>query len=346
MPAAGLMERVGHHLTRERRMTELLHRNSKCVGLKTFADFEEFPVDAEGNMGWHDEMAVVLLREKIQEFFRFDAAFGQYRAQTMWPRYLAAAFPFMNWWSLEDMLVALCIRVWHHREQGRSTLHYVEYFAGAANLSRAAIEAGKVGVSLDVVANPEHDVLQAAGLRLWLLALSATKAGALMWIGCPCSSFTVMCRAQSGRSEENMFLGNVESYFVAEGNIFGDVTGLLLLLGIFLDVDDGLEQPHNSVLPQSACVRPVLEYGGSQQTVTYHFAFGGPSVKPLQLWSRREWMKQMARSKPSNGLLEYQLVKRESSGAFTGVKVLLQESQTYTMEFGRAIIRAWQRIRG
>ena len=55
--------------------------------------------------------------------------------------------------------------------QGNAAIRGV-LLVGKANLSRAAIEQGFKGVSLDSSSNPNHNVLEGQGLRLWLLALT------------------------------------------------------------------------------------------------------------------------------------------------------------------------------
>eukprot|EP00435_Cladocopium_sp_Y103_P034702 s1422_g9.t1 len=248
----------------------------------------------------------------------------------------------MQGWSLKDMLTALCVRTWSNRDSGRARLQYIEYFCGTANLSRAAIEKGCVGVSLDYVLNHQHDVLQAAGLRLWLLAMASTVPGALCWVGLPCSSFVILRRSVSKRSLDNTWLGNESARFVLEGNVLADLTAMLLLLAVLLQLDDGFEQPLNSVAPESACLVAVLTFIQSQKTVTYHFCYGGPSLKPLQLWSSKPWMTLMQRSKPHAATSDFQLAERGEDGSFTGVKDLLVESQQYSIQFGRHVIQSWQ----
>ena len=131
--------------------------------------------------------------------------------------------------------------------------------------------------------------------------------------------------------------------FVLEGNVLADLSAMLLLLAVLLGLHDGFEQPVSSVAPESVCMLGVLRFIQSDKTITYHFCFGGPTLKPLQLWSSQPWMQQMQRSKPYDaGGSDFQLAERGEDGSFTGVKDLLVESQQYTIQFGRHVVQSWQ----
>ena len=336
-----VMQRMAGYLEHERQITAKLKACSVHVTKNNLADCEPFPMDANGTLQYDNMSLVAVVHNKIDRFMQHDQLFTGGRSQMLWPKYLVAAFPWMQCWTLKDMLTALCIRTWYNRDRGVARLQFVEFFCGAANLSRAAIERNLCGVALDLSLNKEHNVLSAHGLRLWLLVMAATMPGALCWLGLPCSSFVILCRSVSLRSLDNFWLGNEDHTFVLEGNVLADLSGLILLLSHLLELDDGLEQPLNSVAPESACLVAVLRFIESQKTVTYHFCFGGPTLKPLQLWSSRPWMAQMQRDRPYIGS-DTQLAERGEDGSFTGNKELLVESQQYSIQFGRCVIQAWQ----
>ncbi|CAL1143015.1 unnamed protein product [Cladocopium goreaui] len=340
--ASSVASRMNALLQREQQVTQQLKACSAYVTAHSLADCEPFPVDEHGALQCQDMGAIAELHAKIDRFCQYDDHCSGGRAQMLWPKYLCTAFPWMQGWCLKDMLTALCVRTWSNRERGVARLQFIEYFCGTANLSRAAIEKGYVGVALDYLLNSDHDVLQAAGLRLWLLAMASAKPGALCWLGLPCSSFVILCRSVSLRSIDNSWLGNESARFVLEGNVLADLSALLLLLAVLLDLHDGLEQPLNSVAPESGSLAAVLQFIGSQKNVTYHFCFGGPTLKPLQLWSRQPWMTLMQRNKPYVRKSEFQLAERGEDGSFTGVKELLVESQQYSIQFGRHVIQSWQ----
>ena len=64
-------------------------------------------------------------------------------------------------------------------------------------------------------------------------------------------------------------------------------------------------------------------------------AYNGPTVKPLELWSTCPCIGGLETGRPDMPEAE-SLVRRSRSG-FTGRKDLLQQSQIYTQEFGRAV---------
>ena len=167
-------------------------------------------------------------------------------------------------WTLEQQLSALVMRGWYHQRQ----LDYAEFFAGHAELSRAALEGGLNGLTLDKLRG--HDVLTGEGLRLWLATLTMVKQGGLAWFAPPCNSWVILCRAQSSRTYENEFLGDDHRYFVEEGNILGDITAMMCLLAFLLSIDFVIEQPSSSVLFQSACMKGMLEVTGAGATQTFH----------------------------------------------------------------------------
>lgn len=274
-------------------------------------------------------------------FLTCDAQNGG-RAQQVWPEYLTLVFPFMLGWSLQSMLLALLMRCHYHRKRGAAVLQYVEVFCGKGNLSRACIAAGLLGVSLDICVNPQHDVLTSDGLRLMLLAITATVLGALLWVATPCSSFVILSSSVCQRNLTNAYMGDTGRFCVQQGNVLADISGLALLLGILGGLKDGMEQPSSSCLPETPIVNAVLRFGGYLKTNTYHYCFGGPTLKPLQLWSHSSFLSALARSRPSVPSMESSaLAQKNADGSFTGRHDLLVESQEYTLQFGRCIVAAY-----
>ena len=340
---SAMMESLEAKLQQQRIVKAQFEARCAGVTLETFADVEAFPLTNDMQIKWHSQHQLDELKSRIGRFFEYDTEYCEGRAQKMWPVYLAAAFPWMQQWSLDVMLMALVVRCWLHRLRGVSRLQYIEFFCGVGNLSKAAIEAGLQGVSLDIQHNPGHNVLLPEGLLLWIAALTSTAAGALSWIGCPCNSFVILCRAQSMRMAENLWLGDQSKFFVLEGNTLADISGMLLWLSWMLCLSPALEQPENSCLPHTAAMEAVMRYIAAHRVVTYHFAFGGPTLKPLQLWSSSDFINELERDRPMVYNQDGGLVTRDADGSFTGDKERLKESQAYSKMFGRAIISAFLR---
>lgn len=326
---------------REKAIEDKFKATSRGLTVATLAEVEDFPIDESGCIcGCDDEM-----KEKweidINMFMTCDTQTGG-RAQQVWPEYLTLVFPFMVGWSLPSMLLALLMRCHYHRQRGAAVLQYVEVFCGKGNLSRACIAAGLLGVSLDICVNSQHDVLTSDGLRLLLLAITAAVPRALLWVATPCSSFVILSSSVCQRNLTNLYMGNTERFCVQQGNVLADISGLALLLGVLLGLEDGMEQPSSSCLPETPVVNAVLRFGGYFKTDTYHYCFGGPTLKPLQLWSHCDFVSALARSRPSVPSMEASaLAKKNDDGSFTGRHELLVESQEYTMQFGRCVVTAY-----
>ena len=320
-------------------------RTSQHVTAATFAHVENFPVqDGEVRLqGVQGQQQMEAVQRKLEAFWQIDAECGGRCADT-WPHYQ----PWMTGWSATAMLKALWARTMHQRAEGRTELAYIEYFCGKGNLSRAGIQAGYVGVSFDKDISPVHDVLEEGGLALWLSALAAVQPGALIWCGMPCSSYVTLSRSQSLRYPENLHLGDTSKYFVQEGNVLGDITAMIMLLSHLLGCYEAMEQPASSVYPETPCCEAVLRFVGAVKTTTYHYCFGGVTLKPLQLWASGRFMRAMERPRPrwAEGAGAEQLAKRDKDGGFTGDKQLLLESQVYSVQFGQAVFAAWARYGG
>ena len=335
-----LQQQVRSILQREERLEQQFDATSRNIDLAAFAATEAFPVDEAGQINAGADAPVQEWVGLLNEFCQVDAQQGG-RAQLVWPVFLVLAFPFMEGWSLTAMVVALLARAHYHRRSGASDLQYVELFCGKGNLSRACIAHGLRGVSLGICVNEKHDVLTGPGLRLLLTALTSTVAGAMLWVATPCSSFVVLSASGHQRGPDNAFLGDSGRFFVEQGNVLADISGLALFLGYLLSLKDGLEQPGSSCLPLTPVVYAVLEFIGAMRSDTYHFCFGGPTLKPLQIWSRCESMKRIARPRPyCPAMEETALAKKSENGAFTGRKDLLAESQEYSIQFGRCVVAA------
>lgn len=339
---SALSDRVKQALERQAKIETLFQLSSgKAVDKKMLAVVASFPSDGDGKFVWPEsETSYCAMKRRIEHFLVLDQIQNGSRACKVWPGMISGAYPWMATWTLCDQLLALIGRVIHHRKAGRSWCDYLEFFCGVGNLSRAAIGFGLRGLSFDIMMNQDHDALSGEGLALMLTALSATRHQALVWHGTPCGSFSVMSRATSLRSATNSFLGDPTLAFVATGNGLCDVSALTVFLGHMCGCLEVLEQSGTSCLPQTPPMLGVLAFIAAQKTVTYHACFGADSLKPFQLWSGHTVMSSLQRSKPA-GTFGEELVVRGENGRFTGIGHKLQQSQVYSLEFGRAIISSF-----
>ena len=90
-------------------------------------------------------------------------------------------------------------------------------------------------------------------------------------------------------------------------------------------------------------MRSVLSFVKAHRVKTYLGAFAGPTCKPLQIWTNRACFFQLARDCPAREQLSgEQLVPRSEDGrSFTGRKDLLEESGTYTPQFGSSVAQTF-----
>ena len=331
----------------ERKIQGTFRATAADLGQDAFADAEEFPLTAEGELYWHDQQEVHRLIVTIRSFLVLDSVVNGGRAQLVWPRYMAAANPWMGGKALEVQLLALVLRCYKNRREKLSYLEYIEYFCGCGNLSKSAIKQGLRGASLDLEQSEDHDCLTPGGLRLWLAALCATVPHALVWLGLECKSFVVLSRSQSLRSAGNQWMGDETKEFVQNGNALQEISALIVFLAKLMECVAALEQPLNSCAPLCRPLKGVLAFTAARMVTTYHGAYGGETVKPLQVWTLAEAFDSLRRPKPSQSR-ESALATRDYGGGFTGIGPRLKASQAYTRCFGDAVMAAlrqhWQSL--
>lgn len=302
--------------------------------------WDKFPTTQELNRICARELA--WLNNEIRKFLVYDALYFEAQCARSWKPMIQLTFPWMKEMTIHEMLFNLVARTWHNRRMGTCSLDYAEFFAGKAELSKSAIRFGLEGRSFDSAYTEEHDALSRSGLQLFLAALAGSKPGALTWFGTVCSSFTVLCRAQSLRQSSNGYQGDTNRAFVQIGNGLATVSALLYLLAALMSNIPVLEQPVNSCMPQYSVMNAVLTFCETYRIVTYHGCFGAETVKPLQLLSPSVRIQSLIRSKPTlTPHADFSLVTRDASGAFTGQKKQLTQSQAYTREFAEALISAF-----
>ena len=337
--------KVRSDFEKEKDIRQKFVKSSSDVGLDhpSIAQWEQFPVNAAGSVHLQGgEEVEASMRKEIDAFLRDDAENYGGRAEQAWSSYLRMSYPFMSSCETSEMLLALCLRVIYHRRLGHSRLQYIEFFCGKGELSKAAIQLGLVGMSFDICLAQDHDCLSPAGLRLFLAALAGSLPMAMQWFGTQCSSFVVLCRAQSLRNDTNMFEGDTSREFVRVGNALASISALLMFIGYMTLCVPALEQPGNSCLPSCGVMRCVLQHIQAYKVITYHGSFGSETLKPLQIISTSPWISALIRPKPTVTADDDEaLVTRSADGSFTGKKKNLESSQSYTRQFGLAVVQAF-----
>lgn len=279
------------------------------------------------------------LMDTFQRFLRHDERVSQGNARKIWPDLLDSLYPGLQQVSaLEAKLTCLCERVFANRlsDLASSMNHFVELWCGKGNLTLEMLRGGFRGVGFDIDHSQGHNCLNLEGLKLWLDALMSLMQHGLLWMGPPCSSFVILCLAQSLRYPENDFWGDTSRTFVQTGNAHMQVASLCFLIGSVIGVMVCLEQPDNSSMTKCVPLSSVLTFVKACRFKTYLGSFSGPTEKPLQIWSNRACVHQLERECP-RWLVSDGLVTRGENGSFTGKKDELVASGVYTRHFGTAV---------
>ena len=276
----------------------------------------------------------------VEQFLQYDDLVNSSRAAQLWPTILSKCFESLRDDNLVMMLVKLIMRGYQNQVNAVNLHHFMECFSGSGNLTRELLRAGYSGTGLDSCNSESQNILDPSGFELVVNCLTALRHRGLLWLGTPCSSFVVLCRAQSARNLANSYLGDQSRGFVVLGNCLGELSALLFFLSSCLGIWAVLEQPQSSCLPVMATMKAVLRFFRAQKYTTYMGQYGGASMKPLQIWSTWSQMSGLQCPRPETGGGEA-LVIREGK-AFTGRKQLLELSQVYTACFGRAVAQICQ----
>jgi len=192
---------------------------------------------------------------------------------------LALHLAFPEYCSLDLVAIYTQLRAWLARARHESQdalCHWLEYFAGEAQLTAGMQSKGLRAKAFDVVYNDradvEHSALTAAGFRYWVLSLCFTDKGADQWHGIVCSSWVFMCRSVTKRqlnvNVPARIWGDESKPIVAQGNELAVKVTFLCSFGWLHDVGYIIEQPSSSLLPHFPCCARLLACTRAEQTTT------------------------------------------------------------------------------
>ena len=144
-----------------------------------------------------------------------------------------------------------------------------------------------------------------------------------------------MCRRQHGRKAVNGYWGDSARSFVRVGNLQMVVTSLAMAIGHWRGANPVLEQPITYVMPRAEPLRSVLRSINASKHVVWHGAFSGESPKPLQIWSSKD-LSALQRGRPL--FRRFKQLCQSNGKSYSGHRKAFKRSQTYTHEFGRAVV--------
>ena len=185
----------------------------------------------------------------IESFLRVDADLNNGPAASIWPGVLQRCYPVMAAMDLTQCLLSLMMR--GHRNQACTNLHdFAEIFAGHGNMTKEFLRRGHRGCAFYCRFTPEHNVLDVKGMRLILDCVTSIRKKGMLWIATQCSSFVILCRAQSKRSPSNNFLGDLSRWWVRVGNALMETSSFMFFFAWSLDIYAILENQFSSCIAQ------------------------------------------------------------------------------------------------
>ena len=149
--------------------------------------------------------------QMINRFLQCDAAMNNCRAAKLWPCVLSLCYPAIATMNLCHKLRCIILRGFRNQQTGTGLKDFCEVFSGAGRLSMELLRAGFHGSAFDICHGEDQNALDSAAFSMFMDAF--LKKYGMLWLGTPCSSFTVLCRYQSDRNEANSFIGHSLYYF-------------------------------------------------------------------------------------------------------------------------------------
>ena len=114
--------------------------------------------------------------------------------------------------------------------------------------------------TFDQARKEEQDLTTVTGFLLALQGCLRLQKGGLLWLGCPCCSFSWMSSSKHGRSALTP-LGDVTLPFVKTGNILASRSLILALICLCRGVYYFIEQPGGSYLDHFPYLQWMLHLG-------------------------------------------------------------------------------------
>ena len=159
-----------------------------------------------------------------------------------------------------------------------------------------------------------------------------------------CGPFTLLCRAQHKRTQENDFRGGTKFDFVKASNRQMSIYAMMMLVSHLSNATVTLEQSVTSCMVKAPPMCTVLSFIKASRVCFSHLAFGGGSVKRFTFFSPAEQMiaKLARRPQGTASVCAPESLVVRNGAKFTGRQKKLKASQVYTALLGKAFAEAFQ----
>lgn len=237
----------------------------------------------------------------------------------------------------------------------------LDLFCGAAAIHRAAVDLGLASTAFDKFRIPgitdtsragcTEDLTSKSGFMRALGMVKRLRAGGLLVMGPPCSSFVMMNAVKCRRNAQNNYQGDSSYPPVQLGNLLATAAAFLMTVACMRDVEVVFENPPSSFMWKFPIVKQVLDCFVQRSTCTPRCAWskepwGRRMLKRFKFASTGTWMSHIRRQCRCPGRRHLQLTRRVWSNGrvrFTGKGLQLKKSAAYPDALGKAIVNAWRK---
>lgn len=202
----------------------------------------------------------------------------------------------LHWLQLRGAPLVLIALVWLIGSSSllRPCIDHVEMFAGCQSITRGYLRASRRAVPLEIKLDPTWgDILSPAGFCHALHMVLLLVPGSAIWAAPVCSTWTFMNRGTSCRKPWRP-LGLVSVPSVRQANIMVSRVAMLCKLADNLGSWWCLEQPRGSLLERHPRIAQLIASGRVWRTSLNMADFGGSSLKPLWVYSNRQFVHELA----------------------------------------------------
>ena len=238
-------------------------------------------------------------------------------------------------------LVGLTIQ--HPLIDTASSLGFVEFFAGKAEVTRAMQRSGRCAFAYELNNDPLWQNMNSAEgfLHALSLVLRLPPGGGVL-MAPVCSSWVFMSRGSTGRCLSNP-LGWQDRPSVKDGNLMVSRCSLLSIVILAIGAWIILEQPLNSLMEAHPRFQKLVTYTDFWRYHVQMRDFGGPTAKPTWLYTSRQELRDLLlwkAPKTRKSSADVEMVRRyqdaDGNTKITGGRDL-KTSQHYPRGFGEAV---------